>query len=210
MIRPIAFKPVPYKCNTPNYGAPIGGRLTELSDRYGSTPSLGPTMSLQYKFGSTTDLHHLQQQQQGSSGSSGSNGATPIASVGPCSSSGSMGGASFSTFGGSMMSNSYHQHYPHQYSTLMRKGGSSTIPFKTYDSLESILKLPDSMMASYPNPSHGYVFNLSLFTTPRSVCNVHVHSVTFLFSLTRFLAACTINRMSSIWHHHHRTRVYPN
>uniref|UniRef100_A0A182UDL5 Uncharacterized protein n=1 Tax=Anopheles melas TaxID=34690 RepID=A0A182UDL5_9DIPT len=92
VIRPIAFKPVPYKCNTPNYGAPIGGRLTELSDR---------------------------------------------------------------TFGGSMMSNSYHQHYPHQYSTLMRKGGSSTIPFKTYDSLESILKLPDSMMASYPNPSHG-------------------------------------------------------
>uniref|UniRef100_A0A1S4GLB0 Uncharacterized protein n=2 Tax=Anopheles gambiae TaxID=7165 RepID=A0A1S4GLB0_ANOGA len=156
VIRPIAFKPVPYKCNTPNYGAPIGGRLTELSDRYGSTPSLGPTMSLQYKFGSTTDLHHLQQQQQQQQqGSSGSNGATPIASVGPCSSSGSMGGASFSTFGGSMMSNSYHQHYPHQYSTLMRKGGSSTIPFKTYDSLESILKLPDSMMASYPNPSHG-------------------------------------------------------
>lgn len=53
-----------------------------------------------------------------------------------------------------MMSNSYHQHYHHQYSTLMRKG-SSTIPFKTYDSLESILKLPDSMVASYPNPSHG-------------------------------------------------------
>uniref|UniRef100_A0A182SC33 Uncharacterized protein n=1 Tax=Anopheles maculatus TaxID=74869 RepID=A0A182SC33_9DIPT len=94
VIRPIAFKPVPYKCNTPNYGAPIGGRLTELSDRYGSTPSLGPTMSLQYKFGSTTDLHHLQQQ-----GSSGSNGATPIASVGPCSSNGSMG-SSFGTIGG--------------------------------------------------------------------------------------------------------------
>ncbi|XP_050079443.1 uncharacterized protein LOC126567256 [Anopheles maculipalpis] len=151
VIRPIAFKPVPYKCNTPNYGAPLGGRLTELSDRYGSTPSLGPTMSLQYKFGSTTDLHHLQQQQQ--HGSSGSNGATPIASVGPCSSNGSMG-SSFGTIGGSIMSNSYHQHYHHQYSTLMRKG-SSTIPFKTYDSLESILKLPDSMVASYPNPSHG-------------------------------------------------------
>uniref|UniRef100_A0A182K2Q8 Uncharacterized protein n=1 Tax=Anopheles christyi TaxID=43041 RepID=A0A182K2Q8_9DIPT len=148
VIRPIAFKPVPYKCNTPNYGAPIGGRLTELSDRYGSTPSLGPTMSLQYKFGSTTDLHHLQQQS-----SSGSNGATPIASVGQCSSNGAMG-ASFGTFGGSMMSNSYHQHYPHHYSSLMRKG-SSTIPFKTYDSLESILKLPDSMIASYPNPSHS-------------------------------------------------------
>ncbi|XP_053667763.1 leucine zipper putative tumor suppressor 2 homolog [Anopheles marshallii] len=148
VIRPIAFKPVPYKCNTPNYGAPIGGRLTELSDRYGSTPSLGPTMSLQYKFGSTTDLHHLQQQ-----GSSGSNGATPIASVGPCSSNGSMG-STFGTIGGSMMSNSYHQHYHHQYnSTLMRKG--SSIPFKTYDSLESILKLPDSMVASYPNPSHS-------------------------------------------------------
>uniref|UniRef100_A0A182PHW8 Uncharacterized protein n=1 Tax=Anopheles epiroticus TaxID=199890 RepID=A0A182PHW8_9DIPT len=150
VIRPIAFKPVPYKCNTPNYGIPIGGRLTDLSDRYGSTPSLGPTMSLQYKFGSTTDLHHLQQQHQGS----GSNGATPIASVGPCSSSASMGGASFSAMGGSMISHSYHQHYHHQYSTLMRKG-SSTIPFKTYDSLESILKLPDSMMASYPNPGHG-------------------------------------------------------
>ncbi|XP_052891623.1 coiled-coil domain-containing protein 18-like [Anopheles moucheti] len=151
VIRPIAFKPVPYKCNTPNYGAPIGGRLTELSDRYGSTPSLGPTMSLQYKFGSTTDLHHLQQQ-----GSSGSNGATPIASVGPCSSNGSMG-STFGTIGGSMMSNSYHQHYHHHHqysSTLMRKG-SSTIPFKTYDSLESILKLPDSMVASYPNPSHS-------------------------------------------------------
>uniref|UniRef100_A0A182W3J0 Uncharacterized protein n=1 Tax=Anopheles minimus TaxID=112268 RepID=A0A182W3J0_9DIPT len=149
VIRPIAFKPVPYKCNTPNYGAPIGGRLTELSDRYGSTPSLGPTMSLQYKFGSTTDLHHLQQQ-----GSSGSNGATPIASVGPCSSSGSMG-SSFGTIGGSMMSNSYHQHYHHQYSSSLMRKGSSTIPFKTYDSLESILKLPDSMVASYPNPSHG-------------------------------------------------------
>ncbi|XP_049284537.1 uncharacterized protein LOC125764395 isoform X1 [Anopheles funestus] len=150
VIRPIAFKPVPYKCNTPNYGAPIGGRLTELSDRYGSTPSLGPTMSLQYKFGSTTDLHHLQQ--QGSS--SGSNGATPIASVGPCSSNGSMG-STFGSIGGSMMSNSYHQHYHHPCSSTLMRKGSSTIPFKTYDSLESILKLPDSMMASYPNPSHG-------------------------------------------------------
>ncbi|KFB53659.1 AGAP004530-PA-like protein [Anopheles sinensis] len=116
VIRPIAFKPVPYKCNTPNYGAPIGGRLTELSDRYGSTPSLGPTMSLH------------------------------------------------------MMSSSFHQHYHphHQYSTLTRKG-SSTIPFKTYDSLESILKLPDSMVASYPNPSHSdiiltkYSFAYSLY-----------------------------------------------
>ncbi|XP_058120846.1 uncharacterized protein LOC131284992 [Anopheles ziemanni] len=152
VIRPIAFKPVPYKCNTPNYGAPIGGRLTELSDRYGSTPSLGPTMSLQYKFGSTTDLHHLQQQHQQSS--SGSNGATPIASVGPCSGSSSMT-ASIGP-GCSMMSSSFHQHYHphHQYSTLTRKG-SSTIPFKTYDSLESILKLPDSMVASYSNPSHS-------------------------------------------------------
>uniref|UniRef100_A0A182M690 Uncharacterized protein n=1 Tax=Anopheles culicifacies TaxID=139723 RepID=A0A182M690_9DIPT len=150
VIRPIAFKPVPYKCNTPNYGAPVGGRLTELSDRYGSTPSLGPTMSLQYKFGSTTDLHHLQQQ-----GSSGSNGATPIVSVGPCSSNGSMGSSFGTTIGGSMMSNSYHQHYHHQYSSNLMRKGSSTIPFKTYDSLESILKLPDSMVASYPNPSHG-------------------------------------------------------
>uniref|UniRef100_A0AAG5CQQ2 Uncharacterized protein n=1 Tax=Anopheles atroparvus TaxID=41427 RepID=A0AAG5CQQ2_ANOAO len=154
VIRPIAFKPVPYKCNTPNYGAPIGGRLTELSDRYGSTPSLGPTMSLQYKFGSTTDLHHMQQQQQQQQGSSGSNGATPIASVGPC-----PGGALMTASigpGCSMMSSSFHQHYHphHQYSTLTRKG-SSTIPFKTYDSLESILKLPDSMMGSYTNPNHG-------------------------------------------------------
>uniref|UniRef100_A0A182QXX4 Uncharacterized protein n=1 Tax=Anopheles farauti TaxID=69004 RepID=A0A182QXX4_9DIPT len=149
VIRPIAFKPVPYKCNTPNYGAPIGGRLTELSDRYGSTPSLGPTMSLQYKFGSTTDLHHLQQQS-----GSGSNGATPVASIGPCSGTGSSMSASIGPIGGGMMSNSYHPHYHHQYSTLTRKG-SSTIPFKTYDSLESILKLPDSMVASYPNPSQG-------------------------------------------------------
>ncbi|XP_049534796.1 uncharacterized protein LOC125950652 isoform X2 [Anopheles darlingi] len=182
VIRPIAFKPVPYKCNTPNYGTSagsMGGRLTELSDRYGSTPSLGPTMSMQYKFGSTTDLphlhqqqqqhhhhhhslqHHQQQQQQAQQqypnhhqqggmmiGNGGSNGSTPIVSVGPASlTSGS---------GGSMMSNSYHPHYHHhhhQYGTLTRKG--SSIPFKTYDSLESILKLPDSMVASYPNPSHG-------------------------------------------------------
>ncbi|XP_050087347.1 uncharacterized protein LOC126572238 isoform X2 [Anopheles aquasalis] len=177
VIRPIAFKPVPYKCNTPNYGTSAGsmagGRLTELSDRYGSTPSLGPTMSMQYKFGSTTDLPHLhhhslqyhhqqQQQQQGQQqqghhqggmmvGSGGSNGSTPIV--------GSVGPASL-TSGGSMMSNSYHPHYhhhhhhhPHQYGTLTRKG--SSIPFKTYDSLESILKLPDSMVGSYPNPSHG-------------------------------------------------------
>ncbi|XP_052863773.1 uncharacterized protein LOC128270413 [Anopheles cruzii] len=164
VIRPIAFKPVPYKCNTPNYGgAAIGGRLTELSDRYGSTPSLGPSMSMQYKFGSTTDLHHLQQHhhhhqhqqqqqlqqqyhyhhshQQGGSvvGSGGSNGSTPVAVLPQA----------------SMMSNSYHPHYthPHQYGTLTRKG--SSIPFKTYDSLESILKLPDSMVASYPNASHG-------------------------------------------------------
>ncbi|XP_035795346.1 uncharacterized protein LOC118468552 isoform X2 [Anopheles albimanus] len=194
VIRPIAFKPVPYKCNTPNYGTSaggMGGRLTELSDRYGSTPSLGPTMSMQYKFGSTTDLPHLHQQQQHHHhhhhslphhhqqqqpqtaqgqhphhhqqqqqsglliGSGGSNGSTPIVPVGPASlTSGGSGG-------GSMMSNSYHPHYHHhhhhqqhhQYGTLTRKG--STIPFKTYDSLESILKLPDSMVASYPNPSHG-------------------------------------------------------
>ncbi|XP_058056067.1 leucine zipper putative tumor suppressor 3 [Anopheles bellator] len=162
VIRPIAFKPVPYKCNTPNYGAAIGGRLTELSDRYGSTPSLGPSMSMQYKFGSTTDLHHLQQhhhhqqqqqQQQQQQyhyhqGSGGSNGSTPVAVLPP----------------GSMMSNSYHPHYTHhQYGTLTRKG--SSIPFKTYDSLESILKLPDSMVASYPNASHG-LFHQDMAPSP--------------------------------------------
>ncbi|XP_058456378.1 leucine zipper putative tumor suppressor 3-like isoform X2 [Malaya genurostris] len=135
VIRPIAFKPVPYKCNTPNYASPVnqnGGRLTDLGERYGSTPSLGPPMSMQYKFSSTTDLHHHKHNrgEHGTAGvATGSNGL-PIGSSGPSSGL-----------------------YQHQYGTLTRK--TSSIPFKTYDSLESILKLPDSMIASFPNPSTG-------------------------------------------------------
>ncbi|XP_058839420.1 leucine zipper putative tumor suppressor 3-like isoform X1 [Topomyia yanbarensis] len=136
VIRPIAFKPVPYKCNTPNYASPVnqnGGRLTDLGERYGSTPSLGPPMSMQYKFSSTTDLHHHKHRHGGDHGSAGvatgSNGL-PVGSSGPSSGI-----------------------YQHQYGILSRK--TSSIPFKTYDSLESILKLPDSMIASYPNPSTG-------------------------------------------------------
>ncbi|XP_039433738.1 leucine zipper putative tumor suppressor 2 homolog isoform X1 [Culex pipiens pallens] len=143
VIRPIAFKPVPYKCNTPNYAATgtgstsssttpnNGGRLTDLGDRYGSTPSLGPPMSIQYKFGSTTDLHHHHHHH------------TPLHSLGAV-------GSGAGTPGGSATPNGSFPH--HGYGSLFRKTASS-IPFKTYDSLESILKLPDSMIASYPNPS---------------------------------------------------------
>uniref|UniRef100_A0A8D8C393 Leucine zipper putative tumor suppressor 3 n=1 Tax=Culex pipiens TaxID=7175 RepID=A0A8D8C393_CULPI len=143
VIRPIAFKPVPYKCNTPNYAGTgpgstsssttpnNGGRLTDLGDRYGSTPSLGPPMSIQYKFGSTTDLHHHHHHH------------TPLHSLGAV-------GSGAGTPGGSATPNGSFPH--HGYGSLFRKTASS-IPFKTYDSLESILKLPDSMIASYPNPS---------------------------------------------------------
>lgn len=139
VIRPIAFKPVPYKCNTPNYtssssssiGTGTGGRLTDLGERFGSTPSLGAPLSIQYKFGSTTDLHHHHNHHHHHGhqllGTNSTGTATPSTS-GPSSGS-----------------------YSQQYGTLLRK--SSAIPFKTYDSLESILKIPDSMSASYPNPS---------------------------------------------------------
>lgn len=104
IIRPIAFKPVPYQARQT--------RLTnDLYERYGSTPSLLPTISPQYIFGSANDLnqnlynnygmlyrkHQLQQQR-------------------------------------SQLS-SQHSH-----------SSSSTVPpFKTYDSLESILRLPDTV-----------------------------------------------------------------
>ncbi|XP_053698642.1 leucine zipper putative tumor suppressor 2 homolog [Sabethes cyaneus] len=137
VIRPIAFKPVPYKCNTPNYISPTsqnGGRHTDLGDRYGSTPSLGPAMSIQYKFGSTTDLHNhnnnLRHSEHGGIGNVTSGTIGLIGNNGPTSGT-----------------------YQHQYGTLTRK--TSSIPFKTYDSLESILKLPDSMIASYPNSNTG-------------------------------------------------------
>ncbi|XP_055588310.1 leucine zipper putative tumor suppressor 1 isoform X2 [Uranotaenia lowii] len=145
VIRPIAFKPVPYKCNTPNFvtngsmssSAIMGngsGRLTDLGDRFGSTPSLGPPMSIQYKFGSTTDLHHhhhhhnMQHSLHGS-GTHGTSGTGPS----------------------SMNATPTGSYSMHHYGSLHKK--SSGMTFKTYDSLESILKLPDSMIASYPNPS---------------------------------------------------------
>ncbi|KXJ71973.1 hypothetical protein RP20_CCG019260 [Aedes albopictus] len=150
VIRPIAFKPVPYKCNTPNYtssgtttpgngggvavgSSTSGGRLTDLGERFGSTPSLGAPLSIPYKFGSTTDLHHHHLHH-----SHGGHHSLNLHARGVSTPSAVASGPS---------SGSYSQHY----GSLQRK--SSAIPFKTYDSLESILKLPDSMIASYPNPS---------------------------------------------------------
>lgn len=104
VIRPIAFKPVPYRPS--NYS-----RLTnELAERYGSTPSLVTGIDSHHRFSSTNDLnqnvynnygmlyrkHQAQQQQQ-----------------------------------------QHLHHHHHHY--------SSNIPFKTYDSLESILRLPNSV-----------------------------------------------------------------
>ncbi|XP_021713338.1 leucine zipper putative tumor suppressor 3 isoform X2 [Aedes aegypti] len=153
VIRPIAFKPVPYKCNTPNYtssgasttgnssvtGGAVtpGGRLTDLGERFGSTPSLGAPLSIQYKFGSTTDLHHHHHHHSNSGHHSLNLHGTMSA----------RGMSTPSAVASGPSSGSYSQHY----GSLQRK--SSAIPFKTYDSLESILKLPDSMIASYPNPS---------------------------------------------------------
>ncbi|XP_055617353.1 dual specificity protein kinase pyk3-like [Toxorhynchites rutilus septentrionalis] len=139
VIRPIAFKPVPYKCNTPNFASSTGGssgRLADLGERYGSTPTLGPSMSVQYKFGSTTDLHHHNHhhhQHHHHNHNGGGGNATPTNSA------------------VSMPTPGINYPHHHQYGTLQRK--NSSIPFKTYDSLESILKLPDSMIASYPNSS---------------------------------------------------------
>uniref|UniRef100_A0A336MUI6 CSON007699 protein n=1 Tax=Culicoides sonorensis TaxID=179676 RepID=A0A336MUI6_CULSO len=100
VIRPIAFKPVPYNSSNINnknstMNNNLNGRLSNnMTERYGSTPSLVPSVGNHHKFGSTNDLNiHLGQL---------------------------------------------------NYSSLPRKN-STTIPFKTYDSLESILNLPDSI-----------------------------------------------------------------
>lgn len=98
VIRPIAFKPVPYN-NSNSKNSPtnsnVSGRLSNnWSEKYGSTPSLVPPAGNYHRFGgSTSELN---------------------------------------------------QQLGYNYSSLPRKSGT-TIPFKTYDSLESILKLPDSM-----------------------------------------------------------------
>lgn len=92
VIRPIAFKPVPYRPSHSHSHSSSSGRLTnELSERYGSTPSLVPPVGSHHKFGSANDLNY------------------------------------------------------HNYGLLYRKHYTSSIPFKTYDSLESILRLPDSV-----------------------------------------------------------------
>lgn len=98
VLRPIAFKPVPYNCNSSNVikSSPIhpNNRLNNSwSERYGSTPSLAPVAGNYQRFGSTNELN---------------------------------------------------QQLGYNYSSLPRKS-STNIPFKTYDSLESILKLPDSI-----------------------------------------------------------------
>ncbi|GAB0087132.1 uncharacterized protein DMENIID0001_014090 [Sergentomyia squamirostris] len=52
VIRPIAFKPIPY---LPESGSQ---RYSDLGDRYGSTPSLTPNLGPNLKFGSTSDLRY--------------------------------------------------------------------------------------------------------------------------------------------------------
>lgn len=47
VIRPIAFKPIPYIS-----GEPVNQRFSDLGDRYGSTPSLTPNLGNNLKFGS--------------------------------------------------------------------------------------------------------------------------------------------------------------
>lgn len=49
VIRPIAFKPIPFK---PDYTQNYGVRFNEMGERYGSTPSLGPYLGTHPKFGS--------------------------------------------------------------------------------------------------------------------------------------------------------------
>ncbi|KAL5276079.1 LZTS2 family protein [Megaselia abdita] len=51
IIRPIAFKPIPFE---PDYSIPI--RYNDMCDRYGSTPSLALNQGPHMKFGSTSDL----------------------------------------------------------------------------------------------------------------------------------------------------------
>lgn len=104
VIRPIAFKPVPYRPSN-NYG-----RLTnELAERYGSTPSLVTGIDTHHKFSSTNDLNQNNV---------------------------------YNNYG--MLYRKHQQpqqhlhHHHHHYS-------STGIPFKTYDSLESILRLPNSV-----------------------------------------------------------------
>ncbi|XP_055712623.1 leucine zipper putative tumor suppressor 1 isoform X2 [Phlebotomus papatasi] len=53
VIRPIAFKPIPYIS-----GEPVNQRFSDLGDRYGSTPSLTPNLGNNLKFGSTSDLRY--------------------------------------------------------------------------------------------------------------------------------------------------------
>ncbi|XP_055684314.1 leucine zipper putative tumor suppressor 1 isoform X2 [Lutzomyia longipalpis] len=53
VIRPIAFKPMPYIA-----GEPVNQRFSDLGDRYGSTPSLGANLGNNLKFGSTSDLRY--------------------------------------------------------------------------------------------------------------------------------------------------------
>lgn len=95
VIRPIAFKPVPYCSKNSPTNSNVTGRLSNnCSEKYGSSPSLMvPPVGNCLRFASTTELN---------------------------------------------------QQLGFNYSSLPRKCGT-TIPFKTYDSLESILNLPDSI-----------------------------------------------------------------
>ena len=59
-------------------------------------------------------------------------------------------------------------HHNHHYSTLNnRNKNGSALSFKTYDSLESILKLPDSMAMSYgPNSTIHLMSHTNLQDSP--------------------------------------------
>lgn len=91
IVRPIAFKPVPYSNKNSPTNSNVSDRLSNnCSEKYSSTPSLMiPPVRKCDRFGSTSELN---------------------------------------------------QHLIYNYSSLPRK----SVPIKTYDSLESILTLPDS------------------------------------------------------------------
>lgn len=91
IVRPIAFKPVPYSNKNSPTNSNVSDRLSSnCSEKYSSTPSLMiPPVRKCDRFGSTSELN---------------------------------------------------QHLVYNYSSLPRK----SVPIKTYDSLESLLTLPDS------------------------------------------------------------------
>lgn len=133
VIRPIAFKPVPYRPS--NYA-----RLTnELSERYGSTPSLVTGIDSHHRFSSTNDLNQNV----------------------------------YNNYG--ML---YRKHQP-QHLHHHHHHYSSTMPFKTYDSLESILRLPNSVTPTHSIRLVQVVFKF--FCTRLSLLLVVKPTVSMIF-----------------------------